>query len=190
MAEDLENKTTETEENGSEDKEQKGRFYTDDEIAMLEQKAGDRRVSQFQKTMEKRNKEANKLRNMSDAERAEYELEQREKQIEERENKLILAENKSACIDVLVGKGLDPSLVDFVVDTDADTMDTKIKLLEKAFKKSVKAEVEKRLAGSSPRKDLPPDNALTKKDLLKMNVRELQLFKNQQPQLYRELMGQ
>lgn len=183
------NTNTETNDSGSEDKEQKGRFYTDEEIAMLEQKAGDRRVSQFQKTMEKRNREANKLKNMSEAERAEYELSERERQLEERETKLILAENKSACVDVLISKGLDPALVDFVVDTEADAMDTKIKLLEKAFKKSVKAEVEKRLAGSSPKMNLPPDNAITKKDLLKMNIRELQQFKNQQPQLYRDLMG-
>ena len=176
------------EEDGGEKK--AGRFITDDELSLLLQKEGDKRVSQFQKTLEKRQRESNRLKNMTDSEKYEYELSEREKELEERETKLILAENKTTCSSILLDKGLDVSLVDFVVDTSADEMDRKIKLLEKAFKKSVKAEVEKRLAGNTPKMNLPPDGTMTKADLMKMSVRELQLFKNQQPQMYAELMGQ
>lgn len=169
--------------------ESKGRFYTPEEIEMIEQKAGDKRISQFQKTLEKRQKEANKLSKMSESERAEYELAERERQLEERENKLILSENKATCTAILAQKGLDVSLVDFVVAADAETMDANIKKLEKAFKASVKAEVEKRLSGTTPRKNLASDETMTKKDLMSMNVRDLQAFKNQNPEVYQQIMG-
>ena len=63
-----------------------------------------------------------------------------------------------------------------------------IKALEKAFKASVKREVEARLAGSSPKKNLAENDQLTKKDLLKMTARDLQLFKNQNPDVFAQLM--
>lgn len=187
---DEELKNTETQESGSDEKEQKsGRFYTDEEIEMIKQKVGDARVSQAMKTLEKKQRESAKLKNMTEEQRMDYELSERERQLEERENRLILAENKSACIDVLSSKGLDASFVEFVVDTSAEEMDRKIKLLEKAFKKSVKAEVEKRLAGSSPKQNLVPEGTMTRKDLLKMNVRDLQMFKNQNPETFAQLMN-
>ena len=84
MAE-LENtQNTEAENQAAESEENKaGKFYTPEEIAMIEQKAGDKRINQYQKTLEKRNREAEKLNKMSDDERYAYELEQREKAIEE-----------------------------------------------------------------------------------------------------------
>lgn len=163
--------------------------YTQEEVDALLQKEGDRRISQYQKTLEKKQREANRLKNMSDAERQEYELTERERELEEREHKLLLAENKAACTSILVQKGLDASLVDFVVDVDAETMNSKIKQLERAFKASVKSEVEKRLSGNTPKKNLASEETITKSDLMKMNVRELQLFKNQNPDVYRSIMG-
>ena len=169
--------------------EEKTKTYTQEEVDELLQKEGDRRISQYQKTLEKRQREANKLSRMSESERAEYELSERERQLEERENKLILAENKTACTNILLQKGLDVSLVDFVVAADADTMNDNIKRLEKAFKASVKAEVEKRLQGTSPKKNLAEPEGMTKSDLMKMNVRDLQMFKNQNPEIFQQIMG-
>ena len=189
MEEKLSENIEETNENSQGENEPKGRFYTDEEIEMIKQKVGDQRVSQAMKSLEKKQRESNKLKNMTEEERYSYELEQKERDLEERENKLILAENRTACMDILAKKGLDMSLVDFVVAPTADEMDEKIKVLEKAFKASVKKEVEKRLVSSTPKMNLPDKDNMTKADLSKMSVRELQLFKNAQPQLYSELMG-
>lgn len=180
-----------TENNGTPEQEvtEEKKTYTQEEVDKLLQQEGDRRISQYQKTLEKRQREANKLSKMSAEERAEYELSERERQLEERENKLIISENKAACTAILVQKGLDTSLVDFVVDVDAETMNSKIKLLEKAFKASVKAEVERRLQGTSPKKNLAEPDSISKKDLMSMNVRELQAFKNQNPEAYQQIMG-
>ena len=94
---------------------------------------------------------------MNEQQKYEYELEQREKAIEEKEKALALAENKNEASKILAEKGLSLSLVDFVVAEDAETMNNNISLLDKAFKQSVKAEVEKRLGSSTPKKNLPPD---------------------------------
>ena len=179
----------ETNTQGQETETEEKKSYSQEEVDALLQKEGDRRISQYMKTLEKRQKEANRLSKMSESERAEYELAERERELEERENKLILSENKAACTSILVQKGLAPELVDFVVDTDAETMNSKIKLLEKYFKASVRNEVEKRLSGNSPKKNLAPSETMTKQDLMKMNVRDLQIFKMQNPDEYNRIMG-
>lgn len=158
--------------------EKEGKFYTPEEIALIEQKAGDKRITQYQKTLEKKQKEADRLRNMSDQERYVYELEQREKVIEEKERQLTLAENKSVASQILVEKGLDISLVDLVLADDATDMNNNIKLLEKAFKKSVKAEVENRLKSKTPVQTVDTNKSYSTKDFSKMSMKEMaELYK-------------
>ena len=163
--------------------------FTQAELDALLQKEGDRRVSQAMKKQEGKLKEAQKLAKMSAEEKYVYELEQREKAIEEKERQLSLAENKAEAAKILADKGISAELVSFVVTDDAETMNANIKLLEREFKKSVKAEVEKRLAGASPKKNLAEPEGMTKKDLMKMNVRDLQAFKNQNPETFAQIMG-
>ena len=163
--------------------------FTKSELDALLQKEGDKRVTQAMKTQEGKIKEAEKLARMSAEEKYIYELEQREKAIEQKERELSLAENKAEAAKILADKGISAELVQFVVAEDADTMNANIKLLEKAFKASVKAEVEKRLAGTTPKKNLAEPEGMTKKDLMKMNVRDLQAFKNQNPETFAQIMG-
>lgn len=163
--------------------------FTKSELDALLQKEGDKRVTQAMKKQEGKIKEAEKLAKMSAEEKYVYELEQREKAIAEKERQLALAENKAEAAKILSDKGISADLVGFVVAEDADTMNANIKLLDKAFKASVKAEVEKRLSGTTPRKNLAEPETMTKKDLLSMNVRDLQAFKNQNPELVQQLLG-
>ena len=163
--------------------------FTQAELDALLQKEGDRRVSQAMKKQEGKLKEAQKLAKMSAEEKYVYELEQREKAIEEKERQLSLAENKAEAAKILAEKGISAELVSFVVTDDAETMNANIKLLEREFKKSVKSEVEKRLAGATPKKNLAEPEGMTKSDLMKMNVRDLQMFKNQNPEIFAQIMG-
>ena len=191
MAE-LENKTenTEAENQAAESEENKaGKFYTPEEIAMIEQKAGDKRVSQYQKTLDKRNREADKLSKMSADERYAYELEQRERAIEEKEQQLTLAENKNAVAKILAEKGISLSLVDFCVDIDADVMNEKIKVLDKAFKASVKAEVEKRLGSPVPKKNLGNPDSITREQFNKMSLDEQSRLYQENPEIYKALVN-
>lgn len=165
--------------------------YTQEEVDALLQREADRRVSQALQKQEKKNaekvREAEKLARMSEQEKFQYELEQREKAILEKEKALTLAENKNEAGKILADKGLSLSLVDFVVAEDAETMNANISLLERAFKQSVKEEVEKRLSSSSPKRNLPPDEVMTKESFSKLSLaKQQELFMNN-PELYKQL---
>lgn len=167
------------------------RTYTQDEVNELLQKEGDKRVTEALKKAERKNaarvKEAEKLAQMNEGQKYQYQLEQREKAIQEKESALALAENKAAAAQVLSDKGLSPALVDLVVAEEADVMNERIDVLEKAFKASVKTEVEKRLTSTTPKKNLPMDGAITQEQFRKMPLsQQAQLYK-EQPDLYNQL---
>ena len=167
--------------------------YTQEEVDKMLQSEVDRRITSALKKQAKSNeakiKEAQKLAQMNESEKYQYELEQREKAIEEKEKALALAENKNEASKILADKGLSLSLVDFVIAEDAETMNSNIRLLEKAFKDSVKREVEKRLGSSAPKKNLPPDETITKEQAKKMGIRERQQLLMNNPELYAQLFN-
>lgn len=180
-------KETETEETGAENK----LSFTQEELDAMMASYADKRVSQALKTVEKKHeaklKESEKLAKMNATEKYEYELEQRERAILEKERELALAENKNEASKILAERGLDLSLVEFVVAEDAQTMNDNISLLDKAFKKSVKSEVERRLAGNTPKRGLPMEKAITKEEFMKMSLSEMLALKEQNPELYSQL---
>lgn len=165
--------------------------YTQAEVEALLQSEADKRVSAALKKQERKNqeriKEAEKLAKMNETEKFQYELEQREKAIAEKEKALALAENKNAASKILADKGLDLALVDFVVADDAETMKANISLLDRAFKESVKKEVEKRLSSNSPKINLPTNENITREQAKKMGIMERQRLLDNNPSLYKEL---
>lgn len=167
--------------------------YTQEEVDKMLQSEVDRRITSALKKQAKSNeakiKEAQKLAQMNESEKFQYELEQREKAIAEKEKALALAENKNIASKILADKGLSLDLVDFVIAEDAETMNSNIRLLDKAFKDSVKREVEKRLGSSAPKKNLPPDETITKEKAKKMSIIERQNLLTNNPDLYNQLFN-
>lgn len=182
---DIENKTPQE----SEVKETK--TYTAEEVNKMIEEGRKQALEEANKKAEERfqnkMKESEKLAKMNEEEKLRYQLEQREKAIAEREKALALAENKNEASKILSEKGLSLSLVDFVVAEDAETMNTNISLLDKAFKASVKAEVEKRLGSSSPKKDLPLNEELTREKFIKMSLAEQNRLAMENPELYKAM---
>lgn len=180
--------TTDTSTTGTETK-----TYTQEEVDKMLQSEVDRRITSALKKQAKNNeakiKEAQKLAQMNESEKFQYELEQREKAIAEKEKALALAENKNEASKILADKGLSLDLVDFVIAEDAETMNSNIRLLDKAFKDSVKREVEKRLGSSAPKKNLPPDETITKEKAKKMTIIERQNLLMNNPDLYNQLFN-
>ena len=180
--------TTDTSTTGTETK-----TYTQEEVDKMLQSEVDRRITSALKKQAKSNeakiKEAQKLAQMNESEKFQYELEQREKAIAEKEKALALAENKNEASKILADKGLSLDLVDFVIAEDAETMNSNIRLLDKAFKDSVKREVEKRLGSSAPKKNLPPDETITKEKAKKMTIIERQNLLMNNPDLYNQLFN-
>jgi len=171
--------------------EEGAKTYTQEEVDALLQAETDRRVTAALKKQEAKNQkkvlEAKKLAAMDEQARYEYELEQRELAIAEKEKELALAENKTEASKILNERGIDLSLVDFVVAETAEDMMANIDLLDKAFKKSVKAEVEKRLSSNVPKKGLAIDKTMTKEQFRKLSYNELVELKQNEPELYATL---
>ena len=84
------------------------RTYTQEEVEALLQKEGDRRVSAALAKQEKKNaeklREAQKLAQMNEQQKYEYELSLREQAIVEKERQLALAENKATASKILAEK--------------------------------------------------------------------------------------
>lgn len=183
---DIENKTLQESEVKEETK-----IYSAEEVNKMIEEGRKQALEEANKKAEERfqnkMKESEKLAKMNEEEKLRYQLEQREKAITEKEKALALAENKNEASKILAEKGLSLSLVDFVVAEDAETMNNNISLLDKAFKQSVKAEVEKRLGSSTPKKNLPPDQAITKDVFKKMSLREQSELSKNNPDLYKSL---
>ena len=181
-----------TEPNVKDGAEPEVKTYTQEEVEALLQKEADRRVTEALKKAEKKKeaavKEAQKLAAMNEQEKYEYELKQREAAIADKEKQLALMENKNEASKILAEKGISISLVDFIVAEDAETMKANIDLLDKCFKESVKAEVEKRLKSNTPKKNLPLDEQLTKESFKKLSMMEQQKLYETNPELFAQLI--
>lgn len=180
-----------TTQEGVENKEVSTKTYTQEEVDKMLQAEADRRVTEALKKAEKKKseavKEAQRLAQMNEQEKYEYQLKQREEAILAKEKELALMENKNEASKILAEKGISLSLVDFVVAEDADTMKANIDLLDKAFKASVKAEVEKRIGGNSPKKSVNIEKTLTKEKFKKMSISQLSELYKKDPDLYNQL---
>jgi hypothetical protein len=189
----MEDNITTTETTTTETGEATPKTYSQEEFEAALQSETDRRVTAALKKAERKKEaeiaEATKLAKMNDEQRYQHELEKREQALVEKEKALALAENKAEASKVLSSRGISADLVELVVSDDADTMLQNINLLEKAFKNSVKAEVEKRLASKTPQKNLPLDNNLTREGFHKMSLtQQAELFRNN-PDVYKKLSG-
>ena len=187
MSEEIKNKEEQIEDKGLEEP----RTYSQEEVDALLQAEVDRRITSALKKQEKKNqekiKEAEKLAQLNE-EKYKYQLEQREKALEEKERKMALMENKAEASNALNSRGISISLADLVVAEDADTMMENIKLLEEEFKKSVKAEVEKRLAGNSPKKNLGNSNEMTKEEFRKLSIGQQSRLLEENPKIYEQFL--
>lgn len=187
MSEEIKNQVEKIENEGSET-----RTYSQEEVNALLQAEVDRRITSALKKQEKKNqekiKEAEKLAQLNEEEKYKYQLEQREKALEEKERKMALMENKAEASNALNSRGISISLADLVVAEDADTMMENIKLLEEEFKKSVKAEVEKRLAGNSPKKNLGNSNEMTREDFRNLSIGQQSRLLEENPKIYEQFL--
>ena len=165
--------------------------YTEAEVMEMIQREADRRVTEAIKKQERKTNakiaEAQKLASMNEAEKYEYQLKQREEAIAAKERELAMLENKNEASKILNEKGISLALVDFVVAEDAETMKSNIDLLDRAFKASVKAEVEKRLGSAAPKKNPAIDKQLTKADFAKLSYSDMMELKMNDPTLFAEL---
>lgn len=95
--------------------------------------------------------ERERLAKLSAEEKDAEERKKRDEQTSSREREIILRENRADARELLQSKNISASLVDFVVDVDADKTTKNIDNLEKAFLKAVEDGVNDRLKGQTPK---------------------------------------
>lgn len=75
------------------------------------------------------------------------------------------------------------------ITDDIEASQAKIDKLDKLFKAAVKTEVEKRLAGTTPRGNGASAAEITKETARKMSMAELNELLEKQPELYNKLFN-
>lgn len=165
--------------------------YSETEVLALIQREADKRVTQALKTQqakfEQRMSEAEKLRNMDETQRKEYEFEQKLAEFEQQKHDFALLQNKVEASKVLVERGLPVQFVDYVVAADADTMLENINTFEKLFKASVTDAVSARISTGTPKGNTTKQTGLTREDFKKMSIAQQSELYNTNPTLYKEL---
>lgn len=164
--------------------------YTQEEVVALLQREGDRRVNQ---ALAKQKKQYEKQISLSKLDGDEREKAEKDAKIQELEEKLSAFEqekNRSELKSVLASRGLSAEFADIVLITnDLEESQANIDKLDKLFKAAVKAEVEKRLAGNTPKGNGVTPTELTREDAKKMSIQELNDLAVKQPELFNKLFN-
>ena len=164
--------------------------YTQEEVIALLQREGDRRVNQ---ALAKQKKQYEKQISLSKLDGDEREKAEKDAKIQELEEKLSAFEqekNRSELKSVLASRGLSAEFADIVLITnDLEESQANIDKLDKLFKAAVKAEVEKRLAGNTPKGNGVIPTEITREDAKKMSIQELNDLAVKQPELFNKLFN-
>lgn len=186
MAEDINNTTTTTETNEGQEQE----TYTKEEVLALIQSEADRRVTQALDTQRKKYEKQLSLSKLDGEEREKAEKDSRIAELEEQLAAFQIEKNKSELKSVLSSRGLSAEFADILsISDDIAASQANIDKLDKLFKAAVKAEVEKRLAGSTPPGGKNSDKEITKETAKKMSMAELNELASTNPELFAQLFN-
>ena len=165
--------------------------YTQDEVMALIQSEADRRVNQALAKQQKKHEKEISLSKLDDDARAKAEKDNRIAELEEQLASFQIERNKSELKSVLASRGLSAEFADIVlINDDIQASQANIDKLDKLFKAAVKAEVEKRLAGSNtPKGNSGTTPELTKETAKRMSLAELQQLKSSNPELYNQFFN-
>ena len=160
-----------------------------DEVQQLLQSEADRRVQQALATQQKKFEKQLSLSKLDGAEREKAERDQRIAELEEQLREFTVEKNKSELKSVLSARGLSAEFADIVkISDNLEEAQANIEKLDKLFKDAVKNEVEKRLAGNTP-KGNNVSTKLTKETARKMTIAEMNELAEKDPALFKELFS-
>lgn len=180
------NEETQVQENQSQGEEVK--TYTQDEVLALLQSETDKRVTAALKTQQKKYEKQLSLSKLDGDERAKAEKDNRIAELEEQLAAFQIEKNRSELKSVLSARGLSAEFADIIsITDDIEASQANIDALDKIFKAAVKAEVEKRLAGSIPKGNGNSGGVISKESFKNMSLRDQQKLLQSNPELYKNL---
>lgn len=169
---------TTTEENTSQ-------TFTREEVMALIQSESDKRVSQALKTQQKKYEKQLSLSKLDGDERAKAEKDNRIAELEEQLAQYHIERNRSELKSVLASRGLSAEFADIVnISDDIEASQANIDKLDKLFKAAVKAEVERRIAGNTPKGNGATAAEITKESISKMSIAELDALAKTNPEIF------
>lgn len=178
------------EENNGANSTETAKTYTQEEVMALLQKEADRRVSDALKKQAKKHEKELSLSKLDDNARAQAEKDNRIAELEEQLAAFTIERNKSELKSVLSSRGLSAEFADIVlINDDIEASQANIDKLDRLFKAAVKAEVEKRLAGNTPKAGGGLPTEITKETAKNLSMVELQRLEREQPELFNKLFN-
>lgn len=173
------------------DNEPEVKTYTQEEVLALIQSESDKRVTAALKTQQKKYEKQLSLSKLDDDERAKAEKDDRIAELEQLVAQMNVDKNRSELKSVLGARGLSAEFADIInITDDLEASQANIDKLDKLFKAAVKAEVEKRLAGNSPKGNgTVVSGEVTKEQVQKMSLAQLQELKRNSPELYNKFFN-
>lgn len=171
--------------------EEGAKTYTAEEVAQLIQSETDKRVNQALKKQKKQHDKELSLSKLDGDEREKAEKDNRITELEQMIAEMNIERNKSELKSVLASRGLSAEFCDILnITDDIEASQANIDKLDRLFKSAVKAEVERRLAGSAPKGNSGAiANEITKEEARKMGMAQRQHLLNTNPELYKKLFS-
>lgn len=165
--------------------------YTQEEVLKLLQSETDKRVSQALKTQQKKYEKELSLSKLDGSEREKAEKDNRIAELEEQLAAYQIEKNRSELKSVLASRGLSAEFADIInISDDIEASQSNIDRLDKLFKAAVKAEVEKRLIGDTPKGNGAGASAeITKEAAKNMSLSELSRLLETNPEAYNKLFN-
>lgn len=163
--------------------------YTQEEVLALIQSETDKRVTAALKTQQKKYEKQLSLSKLDDNERAKAEKDDRIAELEEQLALFHIERNKSELKSVLGSRGLSAEFADIInISDDIEASQANIDKLDKLFKAAVKAEVEKRIAGTAPKGNGGViSNDITPEQFRQMPLSAQAALAKSNPELYKKL---
>ena len=176
-------------ENENNENQQETKTYSAEEVAKLIQAEADRRTNQALAKQKKEYEKKLSLSSLDEQQRKEAEAQMKIEELQSQLAAFQIEKNKSELKSVLSSRGLSASFADLInIGEDIEEAQANIDKLDKLFKDSVKAEVEKRLAGNSPKGSGGQSQPMTKEEFLKLPMHEMQRLMDSNREFYTNLL--
>lgn len=180
------NNNTSVENEGTQQEE---KMYTQDEVMKLIQAESDRRTNQALAKQKKEYEKKLSLSSLDEQQRKDAEAQMKIEELQTQLAQFQIEKNRSELKSVLSSRGLSAEFADIInISDDIEASQANIDKLDKLFKAAVKAEVEKRLAGNSP-KGNTSTTEITKETAKKMTMAELNELAEKQPEVFNKLFN-
>lgn len=173
----------------NENEQQEEKTYTQEEVMKLIQAESDRRTNQALAKQKKEYEKKLSLSSLDEQQRKDAEAQMKIEELQTQLAQFQIEKNRSELKSVLSSRGLSAEFADIInISDDIEASQANIDKLDKLFKAAVKAEVEKRLAGNSP-KGNTSTTEITKETAKKMTMAELNELAEKQPEVFNKLFN-